>query len=218
MLKNKTAQLVWQTVYCVLAFIGVLCSFGFFDRDFNQDFYVYYTNLSNYICAGVMSAALVRTYRQVKNGEEGFCGTAPGFSFLCVILILVTFLVYNILLADQSFLEYITSLSNVLMHCILPLLFIFHWVLFYEHGNMRWYQPLLCMVMPLVYVICILIRAALLPPNADTVVYPYFFLNLEALGVGGFIGWISLLLLVFLVIGYAFLALDRLWKRRNRKG
>lgn len=216
MIRNKLTHLLWQTAYCVLAFIGFLCSIGYFSADFNQNFHVYYTNLSNYICGVVMFVSLIRTYRQCSRGEKGACDTAPVFSFLCMLLILVTFLVYNLILADQSALEYFTSLSNVLMHCILPLGFVFHWLFCYEHGNMRWYHPLMGAIMPAIYVVYILIRAPIAKGKPGMDVYPYFFMDLDALGIGGFFGWISILLLAFLAIGYVFYGLDKLWSRRRK--
>ena len=215
MITQKTPQLVWQSIYCTLAFLGILCSLGIFDRDFNQNFYVYYTNLSNYICAGVMFASLVRTYRQVSRGEEGFCETAPTFTFCSMLLILVTFLVYTFLLSDYTPLEYFSTLSNVLMHCVLPLMFIFHWLLFHEHGKMRWYHPLYCTIMPLVYVLFIVIRAPFAKGKPGIDVWPYFFMDMDALGVSGFLGWIAILLAAFMVVAYAFYGLDRLWARKN---
>ena len=156
MIKNKSFQLLFQTVYCVLGLIGVLNSLGFYAVDFNENFYVYYTNLSNYICLGVMTAALTDTYKKAKQKEDGCVKTAPTFTFLCVIMIMVTFLVYNILLADENtVVEYFTSQSNMIMHVILPIMFILNWVLFYEHPSLRWYHPLLSTVMPLVYVVFI---------------------------------------------------------------
>ena len=215
MIPKRIPQLIFQTAYCVLALIGILCSLGFFNRDFNEEFFVYYTNQSNYICAGVIFASLLGTYRKAVWGEEGYCTTAPTFTFLSAVLILVTFLVYNLLLADQTPLEYFTSLSNVLMHCILPVLFLLHWILFYEHGNMRWYHPLLCAVMPLVYVVFILLRAPIAKGNPCTVVYPYFFLDVDALGIGGFLGWLGILLVGLMALGYLIYGLDRLWKRHH---
>ncbi len=62
MIKNRITQIVFQTVYCVLAVIGLLNSLGYFSADFNEDFYVYYTNLSNYICMGVMFVSFRKNY------------------------------------------------------------------------------------------------------------------------------------------------------------
>ncbi len=209
MIKNRITQLVYMTVYCVLAVIGLLGSFGYFNADFNNDFYVYYTNLSNYICMGVMFVSFWRTLKSAQRGEEGYCDTAPDFNFACVIMILVTFLVYNILLAkDITVFEYFTSITNLLLHVILPLMFIFNWVLFYRHGEMKWYAPLLCLVMPLIYVAFIVIRAACLAGATHTVLYPYYFLDVGALGWGGFFAWVGALLAIFVAIGYLFYALD----------
>lgn len=211
MIKNRTAQLVFQTVYCVLAVVGVLSSLGLFVAKFNANFYVYYTNLSNYICAGVMFVSLVRTVKASNKKEDGFCQTAPTFNFMCVILIMVTFFVYNILLVgEQTVVTYFTSLSNMLLHVILPIMFVLNWVLFYEHGKVKWHWPLYCVVMPLIYVVYILIRAWIIGSKPVEVLYPYFFLNVAKLGWGGFFMWIAILLVVFIALGYVLYALDNL--------
>ncbi len=47
MIKNKSIQILFQTIYCTLGVIGLFSSLGLFEAEFNKDFYVYYTNLSN---------------------------------------------------------------------------------------------------------------------------------------------------------------------------
>lgn len=210
MIKNKTVQVVFQTVYCVLAFIGLLNSFGYFSADFNENFYVYYTNLSNYICMGVMAICLVDSIKRANRKEDSPTKVYPAFTFMCVIMILVTFLVYNILLAgENTVIEYFTSQSNMIMHVILPIMFILNWVLFYEHPMLKWYHPLLSIIMPLIYVLFIVIRGQIIKPSEKTVVYPYFFLDINELGWGGFFIWIGVLLAVFVAIGYILYALDK---------
>ena len=217
MIKNRTAQVVFQTVYCVLAVIGFLNSLGYFAANFNENFYVYYTNLSNYICAGVMFVSLVQTIKSANKKEDGYCKTAPTFNFMCVILIMVTFLVYNILLSgENTVVEYFTSQSNMIMHVILPIMFILNWVLFYEHETLKWYHPLLCVIMPIVYVVFILIRAAILKGTAGALLYPYFFLNVDKLGWGGFFIWLAILFAVFVAIGYLLYALDHIKSIKNK--
>lgn len=196
--------------------IGLLNSLGYFAADFNENFYVYYTNLSNYICLGVMFVNLIDTYKRANKKEDGYSRSAPTFTFLCVILILVTFLVYNILLADENtVIGYFTSQSNMIMHVILPIMFILNWVLFYEHPSLKWYHPLLGTVMPLIYVAFIVVRAQILSGAKDAVLYPYFFLNIDQLGWGGFLLWIAILLAVFIAIGYILFAMERFMKRKK---
>lgn len=211
MIKNRITQVVFQTVYCVLAVIGLLNSLGYFSADFNENFYVYYTNLSNYICMGVMFVSLYRSIKKANQQQDGFCNTAPTFNFMCVIMIMVTFFVYNILLADENtIVQYFTSQSNMIMHVILPIMFILNWVLFYKHDLLKWYQPLLSVVMPVVYVVFILIRASILKGAENVELYPYFFLNVEELGWNGFFAWIAALFIVFVALGYILYGLDRI--------
>ena len=210
-IKNRTVQLLFQTVYCTLGIIGLFTSLGLFNAEFNGDFYVYYTNLSNYICTGFMLASLVFTVKSANKKEDGACTLAPTFKFMCMIMIAVTFLVYNILLAkDKTATEYFTSLNNLIMHLILPVMFIIDWVLFYEHGKTKWSYPLLSLIMPLIYVAFILIRSAIVNHETTSVVYPYFFLNVSKLGWGGFFMWLFILIAIFVVIGYAIYLLDHL--------
>lgn len=211
MIKNRTAQLVFQTVYAVLGFLAMLGTLGYFEASFNPNFYVYYTNLSNYICWGVILVSLVKTIKFNNKKEDGFCNVAPTFNFMCVIMILVTTLVYNFLLAgDKTFVTYTTDLSNMLNHLILPIMFVLNWVLFYEHSKIKWFHPLLCTIMPLTYVVLIVIRALILKGVENAFLYPYFFLNIDKLGWGGFFGWISILIVVFVALGYLLYALDNL--------
>ena len=98
MIKNRTAQLIYQTVYCTLGLIGIIASLGIFDNVSNLrwDFYVHFTNISNFFCIGVMLAALIQT---AKKKENSYVSTAPALKFIGMLGILLTFLVFNIMLA-----------------------------------------------------------------------------------------------------------------------
>lgn len=140
MQNNKIAQIVYRTIYITLGFIGIIGSFGYFNRSFNQDFYVMYTNLSNYFCIGVTLYLLIKNIRN-KDGNK-ISTSMSIIRFISVIMILVTFFVYNILLAkDKTISDYFFSISNLIMHLILPLMFLVDWILFNNHNNAKWYYP-----------------------------------------------------------------------------
>ena len=73
MSKNRTAQLIFQTVYCTLGFVGCVASLGIFDNVnvIRWDFYVHFTNISNFLCIGIMFAALIQTAK--KGRQLCFC-------------------------------------------------------------------------------------------------------------------------------------------------
>ena len=218
MVKNKIVQIIFRTIYIVLGLIGIAGSLGYFKRGLSEDFYLYYTNLSNYICFGVVLFALIKTIKSSKKSLEGYCNALPKFKFMSLIMILVTCLVYNILLSKEcTTADYFFSITNLILHLILPIMFALDWILFTEHGKTKWYYPLLATIMPLIYVIVILIRAAIIGNNYHGLIYPYFFLNVTKIGFGGVIGWIAILVVVFVALGYVLFGLDHLKKSKSAR-
>lgn len=211
MIRNTKIRLGFQLLYCALAVVGFLAQLGVFQGVLNRSYLVYYTNLSNLICMifGFCSLAWL-----LRGGED----FAPALKFVFSIMILVTFILYNGLLSNySSIIAYFSSLKNGLNHGILPVLFVLDWVLFYRRGTTKWTYPLLSILPPAIYVVYILIRAAILDATGRTaaVVYPYYFLNLDNLGWGGFLSWMGGLLIAFLALGYALCALDHLLCKRK---
>lgn len=224
MIKNRTAQLIFQTAYCTLGLVGVVASLGIFDNIhmIRWDVYVHFTNLSNFLCIGIMLASLIQT---AKKKEDGYVTTAPGLKFTGMLGILLTFLVFNILLAgaegrDPQLNWRISSLS---FHVVLPVMYIADWFLFYERKQCKWYYPFASVIFPLAYIAFIFIQAAimkfdtsiLIPGSSTPLIYPYFFINLETQGVAGVIKWCVLLMVGFIVMGYVFFCLDRITKNKK---
>ena len=206
-MKNKRiAEIIFRTIYVTLGFIGIIGSLGYFNKSFSSSFYVMYTNLSNYLCIGIILYLLIKCIR----GKEEEAKSLSILRFTSVIMILVTFFVYNILLAgEKTASEYFFSISNLIMHVVLPLMFTADWIIFSKHNVAKVYYPLLSTVLPLIYVVFILIRAAILGPSYSGTLYPYFFLNVAKLGYSGVMLWILILVAVFVVLGYILFLADR---------
>ncbi len=218
MIKNRTTQLLYQTVYCTLGVLGIIASLGVFyiNEGIRWDFYVHFTNLSNFFCIGVVFAGLVQTIKKKENKAVSVC---PMLKFIGLLMILLTFLVFNIMLAParEAYLNF--RINSILFHVILPIMYIADWFLFYERGQVKWFYPLASVSAPLVYVIFIFIRAWICNFNPDVpYLYPYFFLNLETQGVGGVMKWIAILFAAFVAVGYLFFALDRIVCSRKKTG
>jgi hypothetical protein len=224
MIRNRTAQIIYQTIYCTLGFVGIVASLGIFDNInlIRWDFYVHFTNISNYFCLGVMFAALVQT---VKKKEDSYVSTAPVLKFIGMLGILLTFLVFNLLLAGAEGRDPQANwrIGSLLAHVVLPIMYIADWFLFYERRKCKWYYPVASAAFPLAYVVFLLIQAIILkfdtsiliPTTTTPLIYPYFFVNLDTQGVTGVLMWIAILLSAFIVVGFGFLGLDRILKRKN---
>ena len=84
---------------------------------------------------------------------------------------------------------------------------------------MELYQYILIgLVALLVILICIiLIRAAFLNGSTTALLYPYYFLDLNTLGWGGFLMWLGILFAIFVVLGYVFYLFDNYKKFKKHK-
>ena len=227
MIKSRTTQLIFQTVYCTLGLVGSIACLGIFDNInlFRWDFYVYFTNISNFLCLGVMLAALIQT---AKKKEDSYVTALPLLKFVGMLGILLTFLVFNIMLAGEEGRDPQLNwrIGSLLFHVVLPILYIADWFLFYERKNCKWYYPLASAGFPLAYAVFLLIHAAILrfdssiltpTPNSTTpLIYPYFFVNIDKQGVPGVLMWVAILAVVFAAVGFMFFGLDRLENRKNK--
>ena len=225
MIKNRTTQLIYQTIYCTLGLVGCVASLGIFDNInvIRWDFYVHFTNLSNFLCIGVMFAALVQT---AKKKEDSCVSAVPVLKFIGMLGILLTFLVFNIMLAGAEGRDPQANwrIGSLCFHVVLPVMYIADWFLFYERRKCKWYYPVVSICFPLAYVVFLLIQAIvlkfdssiLIPTTTTPLIYPYFFVNLDTQGVSGVLVWIGVLSAAFAAVGFLFLGLDRLGKKKSK--
>ena len=220
---NRTAQLIYQSFYCALGLVAIVASFGVFDdyTMFRWDFYVHFTNLSNYLCIGIMAAQLVQT---AKKKEDSYVTVVPLLKFIGVLAIMLTFVVFNALLAGDRDPQLNWRVGSLLCHVVLPIMFVGDWFLFRERGRVKWNYPVASVGFPLAYLTFIMAQAALLkfdtsiliPGTTTPLIYPYFFVNLETQGVAGVAKWAVILFVAFMVVGFLFYGIDRVLKRKDR--
>ena len=225
MIKNRTAQLIYQTIYCTLGLIGFVACLGIFDNInlIRWDFYVHFTNISNFLCIGVMVASLIQT---AKKKDDSYVTSTPVLKFIGMLGILLTFLVFNLMLAGAEGRDPQANwrVGSIMFHVILPIMYIADWFLFRERKKCKWYYPLASICFPLAYAIFLLTQAIILkfdssiliPTTTTPLIYPYFFVNLDTLGVSGVLMWIGILAVAFAAVGYLFLGLDRIGTKSSK--
>ena len=223
MIKNRTAQLIYQTIYVTLGLVGFVACLGIFDNvnTIRWDFYVHFTNISNFLCIGVMVAGLIQS---AKKKDNCYVSIAPMLKFVGMLGILLTFLVFNIMLAGAEGRDPQANwrVGSLLFHVVLPIMYIADWFLFYERKKCKWYYPIASIGFPIAYVIFLLIQAIILkfdssiliPTTNTSLIYPYFFVDIEKQGLSGVLLWIGILSAAFVVVGFLFFGLDRIGKKK----
>ena len=224
MIRNRTAQLIFQSFYLAFGLVGIVASLGVFDdvQNLRWDFYVHFTNLSNFLCIGVMLVALIQTARKK---EDSYVTTAPLLKFIGMLGILLTFLVFNILLAGEAGRDPQANwrIGSLCFHVVLPIMYILDWFLFYERKKTKWYYPIVSIIFPIAYVVFLLIQAIILkfdssiliPTTTTPLIYPYFFVNLDKQGVPGVLMWVGILSIAFVIVGFVFFGIDKLIKTKK---
>ena len=81
------------------------------------------------------------------------------------------------------------------------------WILTESHREYKWKYCIIWLVYPLFYVSYVTIRGLL------TGSYPYFFLDLDALGPEGLAMWVGILAGLFVALGALFVLLNKLLNR-----
>ncbi|MFH1512009.1 MAG: Pr6Pr family membrane protein, partial [Bacillota bacterium] len=98
--------------------------------------------------------------------------------------ITITFLIFWIVLAPQMEKEYLLSLNNILVHTLVPLLFIADFFLFDKVALLHKTEVLWSVAMPLYYFVFSVVNAAVNPKLEfqGGSRYPYFFLDADKNG------------------------------------
>lgn len=158
---------------------------------------------------------LIQTIKYANKQEDGYCNFCPPLKFMGLIMILLTFLVFNILLAKDMTITQNFSVASILFHIILPILYVLDWFLFYERKQAKWYYPIISFIAPILYIAFIFIRAFIIKDEMSTL-YPYFFLNINEIGISGVIKWNFIIAIFIALIGYILVFINHLGKSSKK--
>lgn len=129
---------------------------------------------------------------------------------LILLAITMTGLAYNFLIyhifTDWHSAAY--SFSRTATHVIVPIGFLINWLLFEEHGNMKWRYSIYWLIYPCLYGLGV----ALI--GIKTGISLYFFWN-PSQGLIVMSKWFLLMTLAFLIIGLLFIIIDHALKHKN---
>ncbi len=206
MINNRRLSLVYRTVLVTFCFVGLFLSSRISEGSFNTELFVYYTYLSNILCLVVMTIVLVDNYKKIKDDgfNEAFCKVKAATTMA----IFVTGVVYHFLLGDYSS-EGFFHLDNIIVHYIVPIMFVLDWLLFDKKKSLNLIDPLTWTIIPIIYLVYALIRGAIVGPDAS-LQYAYFFIDVNIYGYGGVFLWSIGLTIAFLVVAYLMWFIDKI--------
>jgi hypothetical protein len=170
------------------------------------NFFSYFTIISNLLSAIVLTVAALGG----RGGAIGFFAR-PGVIAGVAIYMTVTFIIYWTILSSLWAPEGWDYVANLVLHGIMPVLLVGHWLLFVGKGALTFRRVPWFLAFPVGYAIYTLIRG----PVVDW--YPYPFIDASALTTSELIVNIVAVTAGFLVLGVIYVLLDR-WLARMRAG
>jgi hypothetical protein len=162
----------------------------------------YFTEVSNILVAVVLLVLAFRTIRPTAIWRALRMDT--------LVMISVTGLVYQLVLAPGVVLHGWEHVSNGLVHIIVPILTVVTFLIWGPRGWFRWSTMFTALILPILWLVYALIRGAVIGA------YPYPFMNVANLGLAASLINVSFVLILGLILGLVFWGLDRLLSRRRR--
>ncbi|EKV56207.1 hypothetical protein A966_12641 [Brachyspira hampsonii 30446] len=206
MIKNNFS-IIYKTIIII---IGIFAVFhGFFYDNFKLDIETayYFTYQSNIL----VIVYFILDIFNIINKKETFY---PRLKGAVTMSITVTFLVYHFLLSPTAD-KYIgfAYIRNVIVHYIVPIMTIFDYIIFDKKGIYKIIDPILWLIIPLLYFMFVLVRARVGSPFSDGSYYPYFFVDIDKYGLKTVLRNVFFITLFFAFLGYIEYFIDRFFNK-----
>lgn len=157
-------------VIAFLAWFAIILDYSI-SKESTATFFSYFTILSNLLAAISFTATFLPADTLFRRAVTGH-----SFRSALTVYIVIVGLVYNFVLRDTWSQPVLNFTSNNLLHIVIPVLCLVHWIVFIPGRVLRWHYGLLWLSFPLVFLIYSLVRGLF------TQWYPYPFLNVTNLG------------------------------------
>lgn len=118
-------------------------------------------------------------------------------------------IVYTLLLRQLWNPQGVQKIADVLLHDVVPAAYCLFWMMFVPKATLRWRHPMQWLAYPVAYMAYTLIHGAL------SGWYPYYFIDVGAIGLSHALRNAAAMLIFFLCMGLLFIAIGRRLTRRE---
>lgn len=182
---NKIYPLVYRSFFTIIALLGIVFNTKLFTAEFSFKTFLYYTTQSNVVALALFVYLLVRTIISIKTrGRKGDASFCPKMTFVIMIDIFLTFIIYWTLIApariNTSF--NLFSFANITVHAVTPLAVMGEYFIFNKKQNLLAKNMLTVLIYPAIYTFFTLILGSFKlvsfkAANDTTSYFPYFFFD-----------------------------------------
>lgn len=161
-------------------------------------YFSYFTTQTNVL--GVLAMLAPAFWPDTRIGRWA---SSEGVRAAATMYLVVVGLIFHFVLSATWKPTGAAALGNLVVHYIMPTAILFDWLLFVPKGRLRWIDAAKWLAFPLAYGVWTVVHGALIDW------YPYFFIDIGALGWTRALQNYALLLVFFLIVGLVIVAIDR---------
>ena len=169
-------------------------------------FFSFFTVLTNILVALSLTAGLISP----ALGMGKFFSRVSVKSAIAVYIAIVS-IIYNFVLKQLWNPQGLQLIADILLHQVIPLLYVFYWIVFVPKGTLAWKFPVRLLIYPLIYLIYIIVR------GAATGHYPYPFMDVTQIGTEQVLLNTLLIMIGFITIGFLLVITDMSMKPKTRR-
>jgi len=207
------AQLIWREAFAALGWATLAAQYALMidgvapgeiaGRTLN--FFSYFTILTNLLVALAMTAPLL-----VRETAAGRFAASNSVRAAVTMFAVVVGVVYHLLLAATWKPTGLQWWVDQGLHTVMPLAMLVDWLALTPRTRLGWREPLRWLIFPLAYGGWTLLQGSI------SGWWPYWFVDVDALGIAGAAVNFGGLLAFFAVVGLAVVAIDRSLAGRDR--
>lgn len=134
-------------------------------------YFSYFTILINLLVAICCTVLLTR-----PDTKWGVYFNSPKMLTAIAVYISVVGITYNVILRSIWDPQGLQKIVDNLLHSVIPVLFVFFWLLFADKNKLKWTDNIPWLLCPLIYLVVVLIRGVF------SGFYPYPFIDLSKIG------------------------------------
>lgn len=162
------------------------------------EMFSFFTNLTN-LLAIIMAAALLSG----RGRLHAWFSRPPVQAAFCLYIAFVGLGFWFLLGGPQNVQTLLDWVPEVTAHTLSPILGAVFWYRCVPKGELAWRHAVIWLAYPIAYLVYWLIRGPIVG------YYPYFFVDVNALGYSGVAVWSGALIVVFLILGTLMWRVDR---------
>jgi hypothetical protein len=225
MIQDRRFALTFRIGSFLFAALGLMIYLGVFEGKLELKALMYYTIQSNLVAILLFAVLAVKTAMGMCEGVRGNAGWYPRLGMICAVDLLVTLIVFWAMLVPQSTGQLtLWTFGNLAVHTVTPLLCLLDYVLFAPPQRLKYRDVYYVCIFPLCYGLFSIIAglsgyiygwaddALTGTLNVVPIRFPYFFLDLDRLGLMVF-AYVGVIFVFFLLLSHAIYLIDHKLRR-----